>query len=162
MFRQTFWLSEKALAERRNSRPRNFYVWGSLHCVHQKFNKRFPLNSTTAGDSTIQNFATEGGGQAQSIVYDSGCHGISQPERTLEPMNERRESRGRSVIETLVHGQSRTGKERDLEKNEAQYTMRSVARTRSASPDLRPSAAGIHEGVPPEYEKTLTSSNTLC
>ena len=145
MFRKNFWLSEKALAERRNSRPRNLYVWGSSHRVHQKINKRFPLNSTTAGDSTIQNFVAEEGTRMQSALQDSGCHGISQPARALEPMSERRGGFGRSVIETLVHGQSRTGKERDLEKNKTQHNIRSVARTRSLSPNIRP--CGTNDSV---------------
>lgn len=158
MFRKNFWLSEKALAERRNSRPRNFYVWGSLHRVHQKFNKRFPLNSTTAGDSTIQNYAAEEGTRLQPDFHDSGIHVIGQPARALEPMSERRGGFGRSVIETLVHGQSRTGKERDLEKNETQDTMRSVARTRSASPNIRPCCKDDSVDMHPKSEKTLTGS----
>ena len=80
----------------------------------------------------------------------------------MQPMSERREGWGRSVIETLVHGQSRTGMERDLEKSGTQHTMHSVARTRSTSPDIVRGAANDSVDVHPKSEKTLTGSNTIC
>lgn len=160
MFRKTFWLSEKALAKRRNSRPRDFYVWGTLHRVHQKFNKRFHLNSTTAGDSTIQNFAVEEGTRMQPTFQKSGTYGISQPAGALEPISERREGWGRSVIETLVHGQSAGGKERDLEKNETQHTMCSVKETRSKSSKLRSGPMNISADIAPESAEALTHSHS--
>lgn len=139
VFRKNFWLSEKAAAKRaRRSRARNFYIWGSLHRARNKLGTHHFLNSTTAGDSTIRNFAAEGSTGSQTPFEDPDYHAVRLPSRALHSLTERRDGLVRSFMETLTQGHTsvlsaRTGREHDVEKNETEHTTRVVAITRSAS-----------------------------
>ncbi|KAF9698608.1 hypothetical protein EKO04_003932 [Ascochyta lentis] len=143
MFNKNFWLSEKARVEQVRQPRRNLYVWGSLHRVHKRFQGRHPLNSTSAGESTIRDFAAEERTRSQATFEDPDYQAMDlpMPKAVLQPTIERSDGFADSFFKTLAYRQAsvqgrRVEKEHDLEKNETQHTEQSIVRTRSASLDF--------------------------
>ena len=163
MFRKTFWLSKKALAEQTRRPHLRHYIWGSIHRVQKMFGNRHPLNSTSAGESTIQNFAAQESRRTQTTFEDPDYQVVSPPARVLQSTIERRDGFGRSAIETFVYGQAgfqgtRAEKGFDLEKNETLHTTRLVTRASTPS-NSRPNSTRDPERAPHESENTITSGN---
>lgn len=99
VFRASFWLSEKAAAEHaRRQRARGAYVWASLHRVQKKMGHVWPLDSTTAGMSTIQNFAAGESIACPTILEGSEHQTINLPERALHPDHKQADSFARSIV----------------------------------------------------------------
>ena len=165
MFRKKFWSSKKTLAEQaRNPRLHQFYIWGSLPRTQKRLRHLYPLNSTSAGESTIQNFAAENGTRMPTTFKDPDYQVVSPPAEALRSNIGRRDGFGRSGIETLARGQlgiraTRAENEFDLEKNEILQTTRPGVGTIDTTPNSKLNTMPSLEKTTHRSEKMITSGN---
>ncbi len=110
----------------------------SLHGVQRRIDNH-NLNSTTAGDSTIQNFAAEASAISQTTSENPNCQIVSPPATDSQTTIERTDESTRGIVQTLLRGQmivydTKVEEETDLERNETQSTIQAISRPKACYP----------------------------
>jgi hypothetical protein len=94
VFRRSFWKSQKAnVVEARQRQHRNPYVFNSIHRIRQRLGRHAfgseNLNSTSAGTSTVEQFA-HNQGDSDPHVFEDPDYIVAPPPKALRPSTGRR------------------------------------------------------------------------